>query len=152
MTYGWAGSARDLVAADPGATAHVLAEQHHTSYGDGASGEQRRAWRNELEWLSGALHAIDSSQEWGVALEYELPFEGGRRPDAIVLARDAVLVLEFKEAAAATRADIDQVDAYARDLAEYHSECRGRRVVPILVMVNRSGLHERFEGVPVIGP
>ena len=29
--------------------------------------------------------------------EFELPFEGGRRPDIVVLAGSAVIVLEFKD-------------------------------------------------------
>lgn len=93
MTYGWAGTAAALIAADPRATAHILAEQHRSHYRDAPSGGQQDAWRHALEWLTASLHALDGSGDWGVVLEYELPFEGGRRPDAVVLANDAVLVL-----------------------------------------------------------
>lgn len=152
MVYGWAGTASDLLATDPRTQAHTLGEQHRAHYPDRASREQQNAWEHELEWLAAALHVVDGSSGWGVVLEYELPFEGGRRPDAIILAGDAVLVLEFKEATGVSRADVDQVDAYARDLQDYHSACRDRRVLPILVMVNRGGMDETFEGVRIVGP
>ncbi|HET9345126.1 MAG TPA: hypothetical protein VFO05_05430, partial [Candidatus Limnocylindrales bacterium] len=92
MVYGWAGTASDLLATDPRTQAHTLGEQHRAHYPDRASREQQNAWEHELEWLAAALHVVDGSSGWGVVLEYELPFEGGRRPDAIILAGDAVLV------------------------------------------------------------
>src|SRR5690348_12826933 len=125
MTYGWAGAVREFIAADPSATAHRLADQHRLLYRDRASDEQADAWRHELEVLSAALHLIDGADQWSLILEYELPLEGGRRPDVVLLAGDHVIVVEFKERTAINRADIDQVDAYARDLQDYHSACRG---------------------------
>ena len=44
----------------------------------------------------------------------------GRRPDVVVLAGDTVVVLEFKTTGSLHVADLDQVRAYARDLADYH--------------------------------
>lgn len=152
MTYGWAGTARELVAADPRATLHRLRESHSEHYADRAGDSQSTAWSDELAWLSAALHAIQQSGDWNVVLEYELPLEGGRRPDAVVLAGDHVLVLEFKSGLDRNMADIDQVAAYARDLAEYHSSTRGRLVAPILVYTSRGGENASFEGVRVVGP
>jgi hypothetical protein len=152
MAYGWAGRVSEFLATNPRSAAHRLGEQQRAHYGDASSAEQQRAWEHELEWLAAALHAIDGAEDWGLILEYELPFEGGRRPDVLVLAGDAVLVLEFKEAMRATRPFIDQVDAYARDLQDYHSACRDRLVRPILVLPNRGGLNETFEGIPIVGP
>ena len=45
---------------------------------------------------SNASRANPSAAEWSVILEYELPMEGGRRPDVVVLAGETVIVLEFK--------------------------------------------------------
>jgi hypothetical protein len=73
------------------------------------------------------------------ASEYELPLEGERRPDVVVLTGDVVCVLEFKSSVAASIADLDQVRAYARDLGDYHKESHGRRVVPILVLMGATG-------------
>jgi hypothetical protein len=48
--------------------------------------------------------------------EYELPREGGRRPDVVLLQNGVVVVVEFKDRATIASADLDQVAAYARDL------------------------------------
>jgi hypothetical protein len=152
MAHGWAGTAADLVAADPTATLHRLSEQHERLYRDRPGVGQTTAWTAELHWVAAALRSIDRAAEWGVVLEYELPFEGGRRPDVIVLPGSSVLVLEFKDTFEFDRAHIDQVDAYARDLSEYHTACRDLPVIPILVYTNRGGLDDSHEGVRVIGP
>ena len=97
MAFGWAGTVDEFLASDQTATAHRLGEQRRMHSGDRASGEQLGAWNNELQWLSAALHVREEAREWGLILEYELPFEGGRRPDVVLLARDVVLVLESKK-------------------------------------------------------
>jgi hypothetical protein len=74
----------------------------------------------------------DSSQ-WGIAFEYELPRERGRRLDIAILAGDSVLVIEFKDFADTLQAHIDQVAAYARDLSSYQAATHDRAVIPILV-------------------
>lgn len=80
------------------------------------------------------LRGRPEAGEWGILFEYELPLEGGRRPDVIVLAGGGIAVLEFKLGARiATFGAIDQVLGYARDLAEYHEESHGRAITPILV-------------------
>lgn len=79
---------------------------------------------------AGALHV--NTNRWGVVLEYELPLEGGRRPDAIILAGNTLFVIEFKETPALSLAHADQVKAYARDLADYHSASRDLPVVAVL--------------------
>jgi DUF2075 family protein len=70
---------------------------------------------------------------WNVVFEFELPFEGGRRPDVLLLAGDAIIVLEFKGSPAVDASQVDQVAAYARDLREYHEASHWRKVVPVLV-------------------
>ena len=70
-------------------------------------------------------------------LEYELPREGGRRPDVVVLQNGRIVVFEFKSTDKPCRADVDQVAAYARDLANYHSACAGIPVNPALVLPSR---------------
>lgn len=91
------------------------------------------------------------AREWGVAFEYELPLEGGRRPDVVLLAGRAVLVLEFKQAPLATRSSLDQVEAYARDLSEYHAATHGIRATPVLVLTTGEGV-EKDDNVYVTDP
>ncbi|HEV7846151.1 MAG TPA: DNA/RNA helicase domain-containing protein, partial [Thermoleophilaceae bacterium] len=95
------------------------------------------AWRDEYRTMSGALAECITTYEdataWSVVFEFELPFEGGRRPDVVVLAGETIAVLEFKGDIALPVAYFDQVKAYARDLADYHAASHDKLVVPILV-------------------
>src|SRR5215210_1862646 len=83
VAHGWAGTAAELINADPTATVHRLAEQHRVLYGDDAPTAQTSAWTTELHWTTAALRSVEATADWGVILEYELPFEGGRRPDVL---------------------------------------------------------------------
>src|SRR4051812_35271241 len=98
--WGWAGTAGELLES-PDAELLAGLEQHHRSlFSVGPSGSQLNAWRSSIVYLRDALRAASGSLEvgpWGIALEYELPLEGGRRPDAVVLAGSGVVVVEFKE-------------------------------------------------------
>lgn len=88
---------------------------------------------------------------FNAVLEYELPREGGRRPD-VVLLQNGVVVLEFKDTASIERADLDQVAAYARDLKHYHEECHMLEVVAVLIPTRYRGENLLIDGVTVIAP
>jgi Schlafen group 3, DNA/RNA helicase domain len=74
--------------------------------------------------LGEVVAACAEASAWGVVFEYELPLEGGRRADVVVLTGAEVIVLEFKSSRVVTQADADQAAAYARDLSEYHLASR----------------------------
>jgi hypothetical protein len=116
--------------------------------------EQVEAWRGELQVLQreGAhvLQVDPASREHGALLEYTLPREGGRRPDVLVLQAGRVVVLEFKEAHRARPEDIDQVAAYARDLAHYHTGCDGLNVTAILVLAAARQVSREVDRVRVV--
>jgi hypothetical protein len=84
-------------------------------------------------------------------LEYELPMES-RRPDAVLLIRGPVVVLELKGKSEPSRADLDQASAYARDLRCYHRECADRDVVPVVVPTRARGHLGREGAVRIVGP
>ena len=107
---------------------------------------QWKAWVQEIE----ILQRIDSAGDDGIILEYELPRQGGRRPDVVVLQKGRVIVLEFKGTDQLLRADIDQVTAYARDLKQYHSACVEQRVTPILVLCGQGAENAEVDGVRVV--
>jgi hypothetical protein len=128
-----------------------LGESHAEYYVQQAAGSQRTAWSHEVAVLATAFGAMPQAVGWGLVMEYELPFEGGRRVDKITLAGKRLLALEFKEATRIYQADVDQVRAYARDLAEYHSASRELSVEPILVLPNIPSLDARFGDARVVG-
>jgi len=121
----------------------------------GSSESQVRAWKDYVPKLQSEVEEVleadqDASRYWAI-LEYELPMES-RRPDCILLAKGAVLVLELKGKVSPSQADIDQASAYARDLRCYHLSCEERPVLPIVVPSQAQGyLGERY-GVHIAGP
>ena len=119
------------------------------------SQEQVAAWREGVPLLQKEagelLESRSQAPGYGAVLEYLLPYDG-RRPDAIVLAEGAVVVLELKGKLSPNQADLDQVAAYARDLRAYHRECHDRQVVPILVPTLARGLVSEDNGVMVVAP
>ena len=132
--WAWAGTADEFLASAPDQLLHELAQHSATLNHEAPSPSQMRAWTDELEVLHRELDTAPPSAraDWSVILEYELPFEGGRRPDVLVLAGGTVAVIEFK-GRPPSLAQLDQVQAYARDLAEYHEGTHARRVEAILV-------------------
>jgi len=129
-------------------------ESHHRGLlGSPPSASQVDAWTQSNQVLRASFRDLAIADpmitSWGIAFEYELPLEGGRRPDVIVLAGGTVVVLEFKQNPMLDRAAIDQVNAYSRDLAEYHSESHDRPVVPVLVLPTSTS-PAVVDGTPVV--
>jgi hypothetical protein len=103
-------------------------------------GAQVGVWTKEIGVLKSALSnvatALPEAKEWCLLLEYPIP-RRARRADAVLLAEDVVIVIEFKEGAGAfLRANQLQVEDYALDLRDFHAESRGRSIVPVLVGVD----------------
>src|ERR1051325_2304664 len=85
---------------------------------------QITSWTSTVPIIqTGAAYTMDSleaASRFSAILEFELPREGGRRPDVVALQNGVVLVLEFKAHAAPLPQHIDQTLGYARDLKNYH--------------------------------
>jgi len=152
-SWGWAGQVEEFLHSDPASVRESLVEHHARLMRQKPAGSQLDAWSEELAVLRGALtellRRVPRSSTWALILEYELPREGGRRPDAILLAGSRVVVMEFKSDPSIAREYLDQVDAYARDLAEYHLETRDQQVTPVLVLVHRSESPARYYEVEI---
>ena len=137
MRSGWHGSIREFLACDRENWIQDLERHVLSSMGDVASQSNRRAWLNSHRVLQEQLAPLasrrDDVADWGIVFEYELPRERGRRPDVVILAGQLVLVLEFKDFADTLPAHVDQVAAYARDLASYQSATHHHDVIPILI-------------------
>lgn len=136
--WGWAGTVKDFLSESSANWLDSLSRHHFLLLNQPPSGSQFEAWKDEHKVLSQSLRDIAIAEpqatNWGIAFEYELPLEGGRRPDVVILAGEAVVVLEFKQTGALRQSDRDQVIAYARDLMEYHEKSHGRSVIPVLVL------------------
>jgi hypothetical protein len=121
----------------------------------GYSPEQAHAWEQSIPMLQReAGELLDRRIEargYGAILEYELPYDG-RRPDVIVLAGGAVVVLELKGKEVPSRADLDQAAGYARDLRAYHRECQDRVVCAVVVPTLAKGTREVIDGIVVAAP
>ena len=149
-TWGWAGSVRDFLSAPRDVWLHSLVAHCERLMNHRPSSSQIGAWNDEhtavVEAFQQCAHLDADVLDWPVVFEYELPLEGGRRPDVVVLAGTTVVVLEFKSTSTVIGADLDQVRAYARDLHDYHKVSHGRRVVPILVLTGAKGWARAFDG------
>ena len=155
MNYCWAGTASDLLNTPYEFWLQSMSQNFDEVTKQRPSQQQVTAWRGSFEVLQDALKEVVAADEnaegWTLVFEYELPREGGRRPDVVLLAKGNVVVLEFKEKSGLLKADVDQVAAYARDLANYHGASHERPVVPVLLPTQREA-SEEVRGVHVVAP
>ena len=112
----------------------------------GLSDEQIHAWIDSFR----VMQKLSLNPNLNIIFEYVLPYEGGRRPDVILLSKEHVVVLEFKMKNDMKEEDLDQVSAYARDLREYHYETRDKTVIPVLVLTRTTNFKEKINNVTCI--
>ena len=116
------------------------------------SAEQMRVWQTTVETLRPQIQQILGERPTTTVstqfLELQLAMEA-RRTDAILLLSGHVLVLEFKSASTVGRAAIDQVRAYARDMANYHRLCFPPRPVHAVLVPGPSSKRSERDGVIV---
>lgn len=111
------------------------------------SQSQIDAWDDCYDVLKKELN--DWHSDLSIIFEYVLPYESGRRPDVILLSREAVFILEFKRKSCALEEDIDQTADYGRDIREYHYESRNKKIIPILVLSRGYGINYIDKGVHI---
>jgi len=133
---------------------NALRRHHRDSLLSDPEPSQEKAWRDSVAHLQDHLATLrlflTKVEDWGIVFEYELPRERGRRPDVLLVTHDRILVIEFKDYPDYTRAHLDQVRAYVRDLANYHSATHARLCVPILVNSSSRGKARQVEGVWIV--
>lgn len=155
-THAWSGTARQLLDTPKSLIEESLDSHLKSLLNKNAAGTQLDAWSEEIDILRSGFRdlaiARPDALHWGIVMEYELPLEGGRRPDVILMAPKKIVVLEFKQDPRINSAYIDQVYAYARDLSEYHSKTHDLEVVPILIPTKTKNLIENKDGVKVVSP
>lgn len=156
--YGWAGSVGDFLSLTEPLFLDALDNHHRGLWNVSAAGSQRKAWGDEFRAMSTSLRACvealpEEAPSWSVIFEFEMPFEGGRRPDVVVLAGEALMVLEFKSSSLPDQAAVDQVFAYARDLVDYHQASHDLVPYPVVVLTGASpGFAVNWDQVVVTAP
>lgn len=154
--YSWMGTIAQFLALPVRSWHESLNANYQRLYQQRATATHRQAWQDCGEILqqqfAQLVETCPSSKTWTLIFEYELPREGGRRPDLILLAAGQVLVFEFKQKANPSAADLDQVAAYARDLAEYHQASHHLPIVPIMVPTRRAKASENRAAVEILTP
>jgi hypothetical protein len=99
---------------------------------------QTKAWEKEIAVLKGVcaelIQLTPSAERWSLLMEYPIP----RRPkrlDAVLLAADVIICLEFKtEDKSHSLQPQRQVEDYALDLRDFHEASRDRSIVPVVVV------------------
>jgi len=136
----------------------ALDGHHRTLWNAPAAGTQRKAWTDEVRVMGGALRACVQALPveaagWSVIFEFEMPFEGGRRPDVVLLAGEALVVLEFKSSSLPDQAAVDQAFAYTRDLTDYHEASHDLVPYPIVVLTGAApGMAVDWDRVVITAP
>ncbi|MGG2093486.1 DNA/RNA helicase domain-containing protein [Bacillus sp. S13(2024)] len=99
------------------------------------SEEQKVSWIDCFKVLQDQFSFLTNKDilKCGLIFEYELPREGGKRPDVILLTGNHVIVFEFKRKKSYTPSDIDQVSEYCRNLRHYHQQSQSIIVTPVLI-------------------
>lgn len=97
--------------------------------------EAIEAWNAQIPVLktgvSELLRRWQDAKAWTILLEYPIPFVG-KRIDVVLLAHNAIIVIEIKTGTSTTSA-IRQVDDYAVNLACFHEPSARKRIVPLVV-------------------
>lgn len=154
--WGWAGSLDKFLSMDEDTIIESLEDHHDRRFVDLPLGyDQREAWKRTIEVFQDALRPLrecPGGPETLVVFEYELPGEGGRRPDLVLVTpSQEIFVIECKNQASVGSADLDQALRYKKDLEEYHSESPEHRVHGVLALLKESSrVPPLAEGSPVL--
>lgn len=136
--WGWAGTLESFTRANSADIVGELAEHYLRLNAEPSESSHLHAWRSSIAAAQKATAWLEETRpdslSWHVVLEYELPRERGRRPDLILLAGNCIVVVEFKDFSDPLPGHIDQVEAYARDLADYHAASHGREMRSVLCL------------------
>ena len=82
---------------------------------------QVRAWKDCYDFLENQMSEVNIGfHKVSMVFEYMLPLERYRRPDVILLFKEKVVILEFKQKLIPEAKDIEQAIGYREDLYHFH--------------------------------
>jgi hypothetical protein len=152
--HGWSGSITRFLSKSNEDILDSLSSYYGSSFSEEVGQSQKNAWAEQLNVLHRELAVLTNlrpdSKDWSLILEYELPRERGRRPDVILLAGPAVIVLEFKGHHTTSRVAVDQLQAYAKDIQHYHSVSHERTIHSLLVLSRGEAVPAEFEKIWIV--
>lgn len=136
MSRGFHSRFREFLTASDDAIIGALVQSVSSTGVQSHRSTQIRAWQNQLSTLRTALSAVCDRNtlalDWTLLLEYELP-RRQKRPDAVVLALDVIVVIEFKVGSGEYDAGSQwQVEDYCLNLRDFHLVSADRPIVPVL--------------------
>ena len=82
-----------------------------TNFNDGVALELSQGQIDAWEDSYHVMKRLSLNPDINIIFEYVLPYEGGGRPDVILLSKELVIVLEFKMKNRIKEEDLDQVSA-----------------------------------------
>lgn len=92
--------------------------------------QQRTSWNHQISYLKEAVQHLPT--DWSLILEYPIP-RRSKRIDIILLARDLIFVIEFKDKETKYSPDaISQVEDYSLDLRDFHKQSASKVLIPIV--------------------
>lgn len=118
--YGWKGTVEELF--QQGEERIILLLTDFLEKYDFPVGElQQKSWRDTYRFLLDVFSPCkEQCKDLFIVFEYMLPLEKGRRPDVLLMLKEKVVVLEFKEKAQVLLDDIEQLIGYKEDLRKFH--------------------------------
>ena len=148
--YAYCGSVDEFLTISESAWIDIMKSGFHESYLMALGSLQINIWKDCFRVLQRELPAFHQQHPgFHIIFEYALPYESGRRPDVLLVCKEFVIVLEFKKKQDLLQADIDQANAYARDIEEYHFESRDKDLSAILVLTEAHDTYGDEEGLLV---
>lgn len=137
MPARYACSVNDLITADTDAIVGRLSLAARAEGFSQLRTDETVSWNIVVEALKAALASVigvlPGAARWHVLFEYPIP-RRQRRIDAVVLADDVIVVLEFKSPDhQAAGSDERQVEEYCLDLRDFHEASAGLTLAPVVV-------------------
>lgn len=135
----------DFITADTDKLIGTLTQEVSATGIQSTRSTQIKTWGTEAALLKRCAQALittcDAARNWHLILEYELP-RRQKRPDAILLADDVIVVIEFKVGAATYDAPSrDQVENYCMNLRDFHAGSHGHPIIPVLCATAAPAAH-----------
>lgn len=112
------------------------------------------AWKACLEFLIYQYSIIlNNNKDYDVTciLEYFLPLEGGRRPDVIMLFKEKIIILEFKNKESYKEDDISQAIGYREDIFNYHKYTRDNNLkVESYLVLTKGNINDNINNLQIL--